>query len=64
MTDAVGKEERQALRRTKKQILGFRSGVVTLQKTDDDSKLLLYVKKYNEEVIAFPLLQDLLFEIP
>lgn len=56
MTDAVGKEERQTLRRTKKQILGFRSGVVTLQKTDDDSKLLLYVKKYNEEVIAFPLL--------
>lgn len=48
MTDAVGKEEKQALRRTKKQILGFRSGVVTLQKTDDDSKLLLYVKKYNE----------------
>lgn len=64
MTDTCCSEIIESDRKKDQEVdFGFQKGVITLQKTGLDSELLLYIKKYHTEVIAFPLLQDLLFKM-
>lgn len=64
MTDTCCRERIESgLKKDQEADFGFQKGVITFQKTGLGSQLLLYIKKYHIEVIAFPLLRDLLFKM-